>query len=94
MWLVLGVNQIGGTTVKQLHEPVSLWGEEAHLQGDDLVLGVAKQARVEAQVVLTDVQAALQEYLLPQRAHELVTHVLQRPTPRQACSFNAERENT
>ena len=47
-----------------------------HLQRDDLLLVVAEQVGVEANKMLTDVQAALQQYPLPQCAHELVKYVL------------------
>ena len=49
----------------------------ADLEGDDFLLVVAEQAGVEAKEVLADVQAALQQHSLPQRAHKLVTDVLQ-----------------
>ena len=49
-----------------------------HLEGDDLVLDVAQDVAVEADVVLEHVHAALQEDALLESAHEIVHHVLRR----------------
>ena len=46
------------------------------LERDNFLLVVAEQVGVEADEMLADVQAALQQYSLPQGAHKLVTDVL------------------
>lgn len=51
-------------------------GVSGDLQRDDFLLVVAKQVGVEADKMLADVQAALQQYSLPQSADKLITDVL------------------